>query len=67
MTLSKRCQTLCHNLTNCLTIIGLAADHMDHKRNDPAEISKWTAVIKEECKKSEQWLRKLIDTGGAEK
>ena len=54
-------------MANRITIIGLAAQRIEQIKDDPDKIIKWTTIIKVECTKSENHLRKFMDTGGLEK
>ena len=65
--LSQRSQVFRHDMTNRVTIIGLAAQRIEQIKGDPDKIIKYTTIIKEECTKSFKQLRKFMDTGGLEK
>jgi len=54
-------------MANRITIIGLAAQRIEQTKDDLDKIMKWIMIIKEECTKSEEQLRKLMDDGGLEK
>ena len=65
--LSQRSHVFCHDMANRITIIGLAAQRIEQTKDDLDKIMKWIMIIKEECTKSEEQLRKLMDDGGLEK
>ena len=65
--LSERLHVFRHDTTNRITIIGLAAQRIEQIKGDPDKIVKYTTIIKEECAKLDEQLRKFIDFGGLEK
>jgi len=65
--ISERSHVFCHDMANRITIIGLAAQRIEQIKDDPDKIVKYTTIIKEECTKSKNHLRKLMDYGGLEK
>ena len=65
--ISERSHVFCHDMVNRITIIGLAAQRIEQIKDAPDKIVKYITIINEECTKSKNHLRKLMDDGGLEK